>query len=355
MIKNYNAEHFLRWFFRREDNLTSIVFFFVSKGNAVNARYVPLFEKTKEIRIVYLNGWHMRFFDSILMFLFFKIISLMNKRVSCYDKIHIFNAESRFSVKNQILHLDDPTYLNKELLEIYDWQSYNVKSDYKSILICTNRFSAEWFNSKLNGVKIVIIEQGFHDYQLSANSKSSKFSIVYTSPYIYFKGDDNADHSTWGANHLIEELIPLISKKDSDIEIHLIGKLGRNASKALSKFNNVICYGRVDFLENLRILSTCSVGIYPRRIDHRRSILKIFTYLGAGLPVVTYDLIDTEVVKKNRLGFSVTDPNDFVSRIIELKSNPILLKEYQDRVKDFRSPYSWSKLAAKMESTVGLI
>lgn len=355
MIKNSNAEKFHYWYFRREDHLSSVAFFFVSKNNAINARYVPLFEKTKEIRIVYLSGWRLRYFDSLLMLLFFKLISLMTKKISRYDKIHIFNTKYRFDVKNQILHVDDPTYTDKELLDIHDWQNFNSKHGYKSILVCTNSFSSEWFQSKLNGIQIIIIEQGFHDFQLNDNSKPSKFSIVYTSPYIDFEGDKNSKHSTWGAHHLINELIPQISKMDPDIEIHLIGKLGSNAVMALSKYTNLTLYGRVDFLENIRILSTCTIGIYPRKIDHKRSILKIYTYLGAGLPIVTYDLIDTEVVKKNRLGFSVTDTNEFVSKVIELKNNPALLKEYKQRVKDFRAPYSWSNLAAKMELKISLI
>ena len=71
-------------------------------------------------------------------------------------------------------------------------------------------------------------------------------------------------------------------------------------------YSNIIYHGRVDFFQNMTILSDCSVGIYPRNVEFKRSMAKIFSYIGAGLPIVTYDLYDTEVVKLNNLGYSVT-------------------------------------------------
>ena len=83
-----------------------------------------------------------------------------------------------------------------------------------------------------------------------------------------------------------------------------MGQLGSDASQELKKFRTVYIHGRVNFQKNIEILSSCSVGIYPRKHDHKRSILKIFSYIGAGLPIVTFDLIDTEVVKLNSLGYT---------------------------------------------------
>jgi glycosyltransferase involved in cell wall biosynthesis len=173
---------------------------------------------------------------------------------------------------------------------------------------------------------------------------------VYTSPYIHYGKDKHAKHSTWGSEILIDEIIPRLNLLDPEIHIHLVGQLGSDASQELKKFRNVYIHGRVNFQKNIEILSSCSVGIYPRNYDHKRSVLKIFSYIGAGLPIVTFDLIDTEVVKANSLGFAVDNTDEFITSILDLKNSPELMLKYEERIKKFRIDFTWSVLAGKMES-----
>ena len=148
---------------------------------------------------------------------------------------------------------------------------------------------------------------------------------------------------------LVNEIIPLITLLDPEIEIHLVGEIGECAKNKLDKFENIFYYGRVNFRENSRILANCSVGIYPRNKDFKRSMSKIFAYIGAGLPIVTFNLIDTEVVKVNNLGFSVTTSEEFVEKIICLKNDPTLLQDFRKRIEIFKPNYSWKNLGCKME------
>jgi hypothetical protein len=131
---------------------------------------------------------------------------------------------------------------------------------------------------------------------------------------------------------LIDEIIPGLFIQDPSIEIYLIGKLGRHAKKVLRKYPNVVKFGRVDFMQNIQILAMCDIGIYPRKIDHKRSVLKIFTYLGAKLPIVTFDLIDTEIVKCQKLGLVSSTSSQFIENILMLKRSPKMLKDFRDEI-----------------------
>jgi glycosyltransferase involved in cell wall biosynthesis len=108
----------------------------------------------------------------------------------------------------------------------------------------------------------------------------------------------------------------------------------------------------VNFKENSEILSKCTIGIYPRTFDHKRSILKIFSYIGAGLPVVTFDLEDTRVIKDYNLGLSVNSIDDFIRAIVQLKEQPKILKNLERNIDKFRPPYTWQNLSKKMSELI---
>ena len=348
-ISNANALSFFAWVIKRGDNLDQIVFLFVSKLNATNARYLPLFNETKNVRIVYLRGLSIKYTDILFTKLYICLLKFFRFKINRYNLIHIFNLRLNFSNSKQVLHIDDPTYGVEEINKILDWERHlNIESKHSSV-ICTNSTTYSWLQDQLKYSLIYIIEQGFHRLNSIKPIEIKNFSCVYSSPYIHFGTDKLANHSTYGANLLIEKIIPELAKIDPNIEVHLVGELGENAKKFLKSFSNVKIYGRVEFEKNIEILSSCSIGIYPRTFDHKRSMLKIFTYIGAGLPIVTFDLIDTKVVKEQSLGFSVKNSDEFVKKIVDLKNSNRLLSNFKKNVNDFGLQYSWDMLAKKME------
>ena len=290
------------------------------------------------------------------MFKIWKLLGRMSSaRLGKYKYVHIVGGHTNLKNKNHILHIDDPNYSLMEISYLQNWEKTLIRNESNPIIICTNKYTYKYLCEVTKHSRILIVEQGFN--QLSLLKKSSKdiknnlkFSCVYSSPYMHIDEDKHANHGTWGAELLIKEIIPLINFKDPDIEIHLVGELGKCAKNKLKHCKNIVYYGRVNFNENLSILSGCSIGIYPRNNDLKRSMLKIFSYIGARLPIVTFDLIDTEVVKINNLGYSVTSTEEFVEKIVFLKNNPDLLLEFRNRIDIFQPKYSWQNLSRKMES-----
>ena len=97
------------------DSLEQIVFLFVSRKNANNARYIPLFSETRKVRIVFFRGLNIRYTDIIVSKMFVTLIKLFRFKINKYKVIHFFNLNLSFKVDNQILHIDDPTYTENEI------------------------------------------------------------------------------------------------------------------------------------------------------------------------------------------------------------------------------------------------
>jgi glycosyltransferase involved in cell wall biosynthesis len=295
-------------------------------------------------------GLSLKYADRILLQLFKLLLVGAKKKISKYQTVHLFETKLKFSSKKQVLHIDDPEYTQIRIDELIKWENSCISKSNVPIIICTNSYTYKWLATNLKSTKIFIVEQGYHSIVLNNDKRQNNFSCVYTSPYIHYGKDKHAKHSTWGSEILIDEIIPRLNLLDPEIHIHLVGQLGSDASQELKKFRNVYIHGRVNFQKNIEILSSCSVGIYPRNYDHKRSVLKIFSYIGAGLPIVTFDLIDTEVVKANSLGFAVDNTDEFITSILDLKNSPELMLKYEERIKKFRIDFTWSVLAGKMES-----
>jgi len=351
-FRNINSESVWQWIFRKEDNLDQIVFVFLSKLNAQNARYFQLFEASESIRIVYFVGLRIRYTDRISLKLFSLLTQSLKKKIMNYKTVHFFSIPNYKSNQKQILHIDDPLYSAPELRKILKWERNLTLKKGVPVLICTNSYTKNWFKNKLIYSKIYVIEQGFQEIKIDKKQVNSNFSCVYTSPYIHINKDKHGQHSTWGAELLINEIIPRLSRTHPSIEVHLVGELGKQARFELSKYENVFVHGRVGFYENAKILSNCSIGIYPRAFDHKRSILKIFSYIGAGLPVVTFDLIDTRVIKDFNLGLTVNNIDDFICAIVKLRDNPDILEKYKTNIVKFRPEYSWKNLSKKMNQLI---
>ena len=350
-----NAMSFTQWCQLKNDNLPNIVFSFISKTNATNVRFFSLFESSLDTRIVNMYGLRIPYTDRLMLKIHSLMIKLFAFKTVNYEYTHVFKLDIKVRSKSVVYHLDDPTYSAVELVELKKWEISNIKGDIKPIIICTNRYTKEYLLKNLSIAQILVIEQGYFPVKSVAKlDKFSPFSCVYSSPYIHYRSDQHASHGTWGADLLIETIIPKISMVDSDINFYLIGEIGPDAKKTLNQFSNVYCLGRVNMFENMEIISKYSIGLYPRNIDYKRSMSKIFSYIGAGLPVVTFDLIDTEIIKSENLGLVAHNVDDFVNCVIKLKNNRKLYNEIEQRISKIKNEYLWSTLAGKMSRSLGL-
>lgn len=352
-MKNSNEISFFRWWLLKNDYLHEITFFFISKRNASNKRFYPLYKEYNGVRIVYLSGLNIKYFDSISLKIFKIFIYISKQKIQRYKTLHSFNPQEKFKVEKIVLHIDDPEYSDSERIKLENWESHYTKIGSQLLLICTNSLSKKYYERLFQSTAVYIVEQGFHEINQVENPRSlNNFICAYSSAYIHYNKDKHAQHSTWGASVLIDEIIPGVYKANKNIDFIIIGNIGENARKALKRYRNVYLSGQVDSEKNIKLLSKCSIGLYTRKFDHNRSVLKIFTYIGAGLPIVTFDLNDTEIVKSQDIGYSVKTSEEFVEKILFLQSTPQQLNIFRERVIQIRSKYTWKNLAIKLEKIV---
>lgn len=302
-----------------------------------------------------MRGSRFKGLDRIYLILFEKLINFSNKKTTNYmwfDYLAVPNSRHRGN--NGLLQFDDPEYTSEEVGRITQWENSHLRRGYRSVIVCTNEFTKNWLESFLHTTKVEIVEQGFIGTNDRLNSiKYANFACVYSSPFIDYLNDKHENHKTWGAKILIEEIIPKLYEIDKGIEFHLIGNIGKNAQRILESFPNVICHGLQSPEETMKILSKCHLGIYPRLIDNFRRVLKIYEYIGAELPIVSFELEDTRIVREEDLGISVSDSDGFVDAILKLKNNGELYIQKLQRVKSAKLGRSWMEHAKKIDAIHG--
>jgi len=331
----------------------ALTFFFLSRRNSTSPRFFPLFNEMKSLQIVLVKGTIWGKLDYLQLKAMNFLEKITERKQSKYDWIITSNyiKKSKFGT-NVALNIDDPLYTEFEIKNIISWEKELIYNSKKSVIIVTSDTTKSYL--KKSGIKspIFIIEQGFTDNSFSLPSKNKNFSLIYSSPYIDSKGDKHGNHPTWGADLFIKEIIPKIIKVDSSIEIHLIGRVGKVAKSYLKEYSQVRLHGLVNFLENSEILKRAHVGLYPRQFDNKRRIQKVFEYIGANLPIVTFDLEDTKPVVELGVGISVNSVDDFVNAIIKLKSDHELYEKICGNILKIKNNYSWQTLASRFDQLI---
>jgi glycosyltransferase involved in cell wall biosynthesis len=259
--------------------------------------------------------------------------------------------KSKFGI-NLVLNLDDPLYSEVEINNIRSWEKKLIDESKRGVIIVTSETTKSYLNGSGVESPIFVIEQGYTNNTLLSPDKNKNFSLVYSSPYIDSKNDKHGDHPTWGVDLFIKEIIPKIIRADGSIEIHLVGRIGKEANRYLKDFNQVKLHGLVTFLDNSEILKKAHLGLYPRKFDNNRRVQKIYEYIGANLPIVTFDLEDTKPVIQLGVGISVNSVDDFVNAVIKLKNDHELYISFYSKILKIQNDYSWQTLASRFDKLI---
>lgn len=331
----------------------AIAFRFRSKRHSGNARLLSLLDNSKTTKVIEVNGFWLPGSDRVLLALlpFYRKFRLKTD-LRKFNWIHIMGPEEGMGLNmNQILHLDDPTFDAIEQRTLALWDRSQNSRNKKSVIICTSERVKQYCKTVVANALVEVVPQGFITNQHSSE-KFPRFACVYSSPYIFFRGDRNSDHPTWGSTHFLEELIPKILDIDEEVDVHLIGRLGKHALEKIRDQKRIFVHGLVSPEENSRLLSRCHLALYPRLHDHGRRVLKISEYMGAGLPVVAYLNEDSTLVSELNIGIRVRNSEEFVSTVARFFFDKDLMTYFENRIKEARLGYEWSSLAKLMDKII---
>ena len=314
-------------------------------------RVRSLLERSSLTQVIEIKGLRFRLFDRLLLTALRVIQRISYPFVrNGFFWLHVMSTEDgKKSGMNQVLHLDDPTFLPSEKAGLKSWFLDLENLGKRGLVVCTFDGASEYVKSIDPRIEVEVIPQGYTPRK-KVQKKFSRFSCVYSSPYIFDHGDSKIIHPTWSPIHFLEDLLPRILQLDEAIDIHIVGRLGKNAASRLSNYEHIVLHGLVSPEMNAEIMAKCHVGLYPRVHDHGRRVLKITEYLGAGLPIVAYNLEDTRLVAEKKLGFAVHTSEEFIDAIYRLMKDPILYKQIEDRVKEASDGLDWDSLAKKLDA-----
>lgn len=352
-FRNPNAEPWYRWLLRRRDPLPAVTIYFLSKANRTSPRFFPLYEETNLVRVVVVRGLPVPKTDKLVLCLVHLFVFLVHKKLERYYVFldHDFWFGKSVST-NTFIQCDDPVYTKQTIHKLKKRAKGLYSKGHRFFAIVTNDFTRDWIGENCPGVEPYVIAQGFTPLDEDFPEKFEKFSCIYTSGSISYIGDKHQDHPAWNASHLIEEIIPQLTIKYPEIDIHLTGLIGKNAKEALSAFPQVVMHGALDREQNVSVLRKCHVGLHPRKIDHGWQVQKISEYIGAGIPIVSYDLLDSALVKQFNLGIVVTDADDFVQAIGTLYKDEKMYSNYTLTIHEIRNRFSWEELARELDSLI---
>ena len=354
-FSNLNVDPWWRFIFRKNDRLTSVGPYFLSRLYATSPRFFPLYENSKDIRIVLFKGSRIKGVDRVILKLIPLYLRIFARKFDRYQWLLLFSTKwSVGMLCNQLLHFDDPEYTKGELLDIFRWESYVTEKGKKTQIVCTSEFTREYLLKNEVASKVEVIPQG-HSMSMSelqflrkaSLENNKKLRLVYASPSIDIQGDVHGGHINWDASVLLSEIWPRL-QETGRFELHLVGKIGINAGKILSD-EYVVKHGLVSISECSAILQNCDIGLYPRVRDNFRQAQKISEYIGAGLAIVAFRLIDTSLVESLGVGVSVDSIEEFVQAIQELENDRDRLESLKFKSRESSSNLHWSSLAAKLD------
>jgi hypothetical protein len=200
-FENPNAEPWFRWIFRRQDSLPFVTVYFLSRKNSTSPRFFPLYDRSKNFRIVVVRGINLPYTDRIGLLLHKIIVRTFRKKINRYIWQSPTNLHSAMSAKNNILlHLDDPLYSVWEQKMIVRLLERSREQKKILVVACTNRYTKDYLNSFLPSENSMIVPQGhLSDFQFDEGDDFIEctdrvFKVVYSSPYIDVKGDKHQDH-----------------------------------------------------------------------------------------------------------------------------------------------------------------
>ena len=355
MTNKFDNENVIPWYFwilGRQGKSRGVVVYFLSRRYGTSPRFFPLYNELSQTDIILFRGSRFPVVDRFYLKLIPYFIICFKRKLQKYDFFVALNSDPNLVIStNMILNLDDPMYSADELASIKNWEISVKNRGFMSSIVCTTKYIHDYLKS--NGVmsSISVIPQGHSNLETSnirrGSTSRGNLNFVYISPTIDVKGDPHEGHNMWDASTLLLDIWPKVTA--SNARLHLIGRLGQNASLSLSD-NRIISYGLISIKECSKILPNFDVALYPRVHDNAWLPQKLVEYIGAGLPILAFDLIDTNIVSQLNVGLLVENAEEFAQIMNEISSGLVSVDDLRKNSVQVAPDYSWSSLAVKFES-----
>lgn len=145
--------------------------------------------------------------------------------------------------------------------------------------------------------------------------------VGYLAAFLLLPGDRGGDNPLYDVTHLLD-LWDEISTRSADAVLELAGAASDALRRRVAGRSNVVVLGTLSRAELMQRVSGWDVALYPRTADQGVRASKVAEYLGAGVPIVSYDYDVVADVRDAGAGVLVRSPREFVSAVDRLLRDP---------------------------------
>ncbi len=233
------------------------------------------------------------------------------------------------SIFNPIKYLYFIEYI---LLKNYEKKISNL---FDKVVFISNKelkFSKTFISS--NKISVINNQFNFHSKIFKYDKKNYK---------ILFVGNINYLPNKIACYNFAKNVMPKLKIKYSNLEFNIVGKINFIDKLILSKFYNTKIHGPLENVEKLVKRSIC--GICNLKVATGLQ-MKIFTYMGFGLPPIIHkNSFPKNILKKNKHVLVYSQDNELISLIINtIKNKKLANKISQNSLRIIKNKFNSVKI-----------
>jgi glycosyltransferase involved in cell wall biosynthesis len=141
--------------------------------------------------------------------------------------------------------------------------------------------------------------------------------VGYLAAFLLLPGDRGGEDAMYNVHHLLELWDEIVARAP-EARLWLIGEPSARVRRRLQGRSDVLIVGSVPRSRLLSHVANFDVALYPRTEGRGVRASKIAEYLGAGVPIVSYDYEVVADVRDAGAGVLVDGPRAFVDAVERL-------------------------------------
>jgi glycosyltransferase involved in cell wall biosynthesis len=170
--------------------------------------------------------------------------------------------------------------------------------------------------------------------------------VGYLAAFLLLPGDRGGSNPLYDVTHLLELWDELAARRP-DAVLELAGEPSAALRRRLAGRRDVVLLGRLPRAELLPRVASWEVALYPRTEDQGVRASKVAEYLGAGVPVVSYDYEVVADLREAGAGLLVGSPREFVAAVERLLDDGAEREKLAVAARAAGEARDWRVLAAR--------
>ena len=175
--------------------------------------------------------------------------------------------------------------------------------------------------------------------------------VGYLAAFLLLPGDRGGEDAMYNIEHLLE-LWDEIAVRAPDARLWLVGAPSAQVRRRVTGRRDVELVGSVPRDRLLSYVANFDVALYPRTEGRGIRASKIAEYLGAGVPIVSYDYDVVGDVRAAGAGILVDQPREFVDAVVQLVHDGDARAGLAAHAKTAGEQRDWRVLAAQVSDVL---